>query len=116
MLTLVIPACLTASITVAKAPKGTSSSARTKTDWPSGSRFFPQLRADLIDVDGIVAQKYLLLAVDGDHQTLLGDLFHRLGVRHGHFDAGLQHGRSHHEDDEQYQYDVHQRCDVDVGE
>src|SRR5271166_2590211 len=78
--------------------------------------FFTQARADLIDVDGIVAQKYLLLAVDGDHQTLFGDLFHRLGVGHGHFDAGLQHGRSHHEDDEQYQYDVHQRCDVDVGE
>src|SRR5271166_6310492 len=58
----------------------------------------PQLRTNLIDVDGIVAQKYLLLAVDGDHQTLLGDLFHRLGVRHSHFNARLQHRRGHHED------------------
>ena len=32
MLTLVMPACFTASITVAKAPKGTSWSARIKTD------------------------------------------------------------------------------------
>src|SRR5271169_1016914 len=80
------------------------------------ANLLPQLRTNLIDVDGIVAQKYLLLAVDGDHQTLLGDLFHRLGVRHSHFNARLQHRRRHHEDDEQYQYDVHQRCDVDVGE
>ena len=32
--------CLTASMTVAKAPKGTFSSARTKIAWPSGSRIF----------------------------------------------------------------------------
>src|ERR1017187_7316686 len=44
-----------------------------------------QSRADLVDVDGIVAEKNFLLAVDGDHQPLFGDLLHRLGVRHGDF-------------------------------
>src|SRR5246127_5210538 len=40
MLTLVMPAPLIASMTVAKAPKGTSSSARMNTDWFCGSRIF----------------------------------------------------------------------------
>ena len=40
MLTLVMPDCFTASITVANAPKGTFSSARPDMDWPSGSLIF----------------------------------------------------------------------------
>ena len=84
MLTLVMPACFTASITVANAPKGTFSSARRKMDCPVGSRTFWRSRApDLVDVDGIVAQKNALLAIDGDHQPLFGDFFHRLRLRNG---------------------------------
>ena len=72
MLTLVKPACFTASITVAKAPKGTFSSARTKMDWLRGSRiFWRSFAADLIDVDGIVAQKYALILIDGDAPVAL---------------------------------------------
>src|SRR6185369_6195070 len=40
ILTFVIPVLFTASITVAKAPNGTFSSQRTKTDCPRGSRNF----------------------------------------------------------------------------
>ena len=40
MLTFVMPDCFTASMTVAKAPNGTFSSARTKMDWLRGSRIF----------------------------------------------------------------------------
>ena len=62
MLTLVMPDDLTASMTVAKAPKGTSSSARTKMDWCCGSRIFClSLAPNLVDVDGVVAQKNPLL-------------------------------------------------------
>ena len=67
MLTLVMPDCLTASITVANAPKGTFSSARIKMDCSRGSRIFScSTRGNLIDVDGIVAEKYSLVFIDGD--------------------------------------------------
>src|SRR6516164_3253125 len=57
---------------------------------------------DVVDVDGIVAEKHALLLVDADHQTLFGDFLH--GARFGDidFDPRLQHGSSHHEDDEKY--------------
>ena len=32
------------------------------------------------------------------------------------FDAGLQHRRGHHKNNQQHQHHVHQRRDVDVGE
>ena len=63
MLTLLIPDCLTASITVAKAPKGTSSSARHKDRLMLRVPYLlPQLGANLINIDGIIAQKDALSA------------------------------------------------------
>src|ERR1039458_6733599 len=47
MLTLPMPACLMASITVAKAPNGTSSSERKKIDWCCGSRILCFRRAPI---------------------------------------------------------------------
>ncbi len=117
MLTLVMPDDLTASMTVAKAPKGTSSSARTKMDWCCGSRIFCfSLAAISLMLIGVVAQKNPLLLVDADHQALFGDLFHRPRLGHIDLDAGLQHRGGDHEDDQQHQDNVHQRRDVDVGE
>ena len=72
--------------------------------------------ADFIDIDGVVAQKDPLLLVDADHQPLFGDLFYRPRFGHTYFDAGLQHRRGDHKDDQQDQYHVHQRGNVDVGE
>src|ERR1019366_392705 len=80
------------------------------------ANFLAQPRSDLVDVDGIIAEKNFLLAVDGDYQPLFGDFLHRFGVRHRDLNARLQHGRRHHEDDEQHQHHVHQRGDVDVRE
>src|SRR5450755_969522 len=75
-----------------------------------------QASANLIDVDGIVAEKNSLLAVDGDHQPFFGNFLHRHGMRHGHFNSGLQNGGGHHEDDEQHQHHVHQWGDIDIRE
>src|ERR1017187_9863170 len=75
-----------------------------------------QARSDLVDVDRIVAEKNSLRFVDADYQSLFGDLFDGAGVGHVDFDSGLQYRRGHHENNEQYQHDIHQGCDVDVGE
>ncbi len=80
------------------------------------ANFLLQARSDLVDVDGIVAEKNFLRFVDADHEALFGDLFDGAGVGHVDFDSGLQYGRGHHENDEQHEDDIHQRCDVDVGE
>src|SRR5579872_656785 len=76
----------------------------------------PELGPDLVNVDWIVAQKYLLLLVDADHHSLFGDLFHGSGLRNRDLNAGLQYRRRHHKDDEQHQHHVYERSDVDVGE
>src|ERR1039458_42337 len=78
--------------------------------------FLLQARSDLVDVDGIVAEKNFLRFVDADHQALFGDLFDRTGVGDVDFDAGLQDRRRHHENDEQNEDDIHQGRDVDVGQ
>src|ERR1035441_6860039 len=41
-----------------------------------------QTRSDLVDIDGIVAQKDSLGFVDADHQALFGDLLNGAGVGH----------------------------------
>src|SRR5271157_5841637 len=48
-----------------------------------------QARSDLVDVDGIVAEKNLLRFVDADHEALFLDLFDGAGVGHVDFDPGL---------------------------
>ena len=48
--------------------------------------------------------------------ALFGDLVDGAGLRNGDFDAGLQHGRGDHEDEQKHEHDVDQRRDVDVGE
>src|SRR5262249_58901231 len=78
--------------------------------------FLPQLVADLVDINGIVSQEDALFLVDGDHQPLFGDLFYGSRFRHGNVNAGLQHGRRHHEDDQQNQHNVDEGSDVDFRE
>src|SRR6202166_1910225 len=109
MLTLVIPDCFTASMTVAKAPKGTFSSARIADSLANAG-------GNLINVDGVVAEKYPLILVNRDDDALFGDFFDRAGLGNADLYAGLQNGRGHHKDDQQNQYDVDQRRDVDIGE
>src|SRR3984893_872942 len=74
-----------------------------------------QARSNLVDVDGIVAEKNFLRFVDADDKALFGNFFDRAGVRDVYFDSGLQYRRGHHENDEQHEDDIHQRRDVDVG-
>src|SRR5580704_10901643 len=71
---------------------------------------------NVINVDGIVPEKYALLFVDGDHQSLFSDFLDGAGLRHADFNPGLQNGRGHHKDDQQHQHDVDQRSDIDIGE
>src|SRR5690349_13859528 len=80
------------------------------------TNFLPQPGSDFVDVNGIIAEKYALILVDGEHQTFFGDLLDGSGLGNGHIDAGLQHRSSHHEDDQQHQNHIHQRGDVDVGD
>ena len=117
MLTLVIPELLTASITVAKAPKGHVFIRAHEDELVLRiANLLLQLGADLVDVDGVVAQKHPLLLVNADHHALFGDLFHGARLGDIHFNPGLQHRRRHHKDDEQHQHHVDQRRDVDIGE
>src|ERR1700726_129600 len=80
------------------------------------ANFLSQARSDLVDVDGIVAEKKFLRFVDADHEALFGNLFDRAGVGDVDFDSGLQYRRGHHENNKQHEDDIHQRRDVDVGE
>src|SRR5438093_5955992 len=80
------------------------------------THFLPQLGANLIDVDGIVAQKYALLLIDADHHPLFRDLLDSPRLGHTDFNAGLQHRRRDHKDDEQHENNVHEWRDVDIGE
>src|SRR3981189_1422441 len=74
-----------------------------------------QARSNLVDVNGIVAEKNFLRFVDADHDTLFGNLFDRASVGHVDFDSGLQYRRGHHENNKQHEDDINQRRDVDVG-
>src|SRR5437868_5977051 len=69
---------------------------------------------NFIDVNRIAAKKHPLLFVNADYHALFGNLFHRASARDVYFDAGLQYWGCHHKDDQQHQYDVHQRSYVDV--
>ena len=73
-----------------------------------------ELLGQFVDVDGLVAEKHLLIAIDGDDQALLGDLPDGAGFGYGDVDAGLQDGRGDHEDDQQDEDHVDQGSDVDV--
>src|ERR1700677_59665 len=75
-----------------------------------------QRRSDLVDVDGIVAEKNFLGFVDADHQALFRNFFHGPGVRNIDFDSRLQHRRGHHENDEQYEDDIDQGRNVNVSQ
>src|SRR5580658_1527418 len=75
-----------------------------------------QLRSDLVDVDGIVAEKHSLRFVDADYEALFGDLLDGAGVGHVDFDSGLKNRRGHHENNKQHEDDVDQGRDVDVRE
>jgi len=93
MLTLVMPDCLTASMTVAKAPKGTFSSARTKINCLRGSRIFCRsLLAISLILMASLPKKNALVFVDGDDQSLFRDFLHGASLGHIHLNPRLQHG------------------------
>src|SRR5262249_20345824 len=75
----------------------------------------PQLRRDLVHINWITAQKHSLLAVHGNHQPWLRDLFDRSRLRDGNLDARLQYRRRQHEDDEQHEHHIYQWRHIDVG-
>ena len=69
-----------------------------------------------VDVDWLVLQEDVLLAVDGDDHALFGELIDGAGLGDGHLDAGLKHGRGEHEDEQKHENHVDERRDVDLGE
>ena len=72
--------------------------------------------AELVNVDGIVAEINLLRFVDRNDQALFGDFFYRVSFGDVEFDAGLQDRRGDHEDDQEHEHDVDERHHVDLGE
>src|ERR1017187_679399 len=74
-----------------------------------------QTCCNLVDVDGIVAEKDSLRFVDADDKTLFGDLFHGACARHVDLNTGLQHRRGDHKDDEEDEDDIDQGLYVDIG-
>ena len=72
--------------------------------------------AELMNVDGVVAEIDFLRFVDGDDQALLGDFLNRVRFGDVEFNAGLKDGRGDHEDDEENEHDVDERHHVDLGE
>ena len=73
-------------------------------------------RGQIVDVDGLVLQEDVLVLVDGDDHAFFGELVDRARLGDGDLDAGLQHRRGEHEDEQQHQHHVDQRRDVDLGE
>ena len=115
MLTLVMPDCFTASITDAKAPKGTFSSARDEDRLALGVAYLLlQLGADLIDVDRLVVEENALLAINGDYQAFLGDPFtvSVCGMATSMPDCKI--GAVTMKIDQRHQHHVHQRRDGDL--
>jgi hypothetical protein len=49
-----------------------------------------QAHSDLVDVDGVVAEKYSLRLINADHQPLFGNLLDGAGMRHVDFDSRLR--------------------------
>src|SRR5207237_3837162 len=74
-----------------------------------------QLCANMINVNGIVSQINPLLLVDADNQPLICDFFYATSFGDVYLNAGLEHRRRHHENNQEHQHNVHQRRDVDVG-
>src|SRR6266404_6484752 len=80
------------------------------------ANLLPQACSDLVDVDGIVAEKNFLRFIDADHEALFGDLFDGASVGNVDFDSRLQYRRGHHENNKQHEDDIYQGRDVDVGQ
>src|SRR3979490_985532 len=72
-----------------------------------------QARSNLVDVDGIVAEKNFLRFFDADYKAFVGNLFDGASVGDVDFDSRLQYRRGHHENDKQHEDDIHQRRHVD---
>jgi hypothetical protein len=68
----------------------------------------------------VIADEDALVAAVGRRHRHVEPLFGQLRGprrhREVHFDALLQHGRRHHEHDEQHEHHVHERDHVDLGE
>ena len=81
------------------------------------ARILGEERGEVVDVDGLVLEEDVLVLVDGDDEVRCSvSCVDRAGVRDGDLNAGLQHRRGEHEDEQQHQHHVDQRRDVDVGQ
>jgi hypothetical protein len=89
---------------------------------PKEDTFLPvfQLRldpwAELMNVDGFIAEVNALGFIHGDDQALLIDFLYSARLWDVDFDAGLEDRRGNHENNEQYENYVHERDHVDLGE
>jgi len=110
-----VPDCLTASMTVANAPKERSHRHDKNKLVARVANFLLEAGGDLIDVDGVVAEEYALILVDRDDGAFLGNLLDGAGFGDANFDARLQNGSRNHKDDEQHENDINQRSDVDTA-
>src|SRR5579864_2666749 len=77
------------------------------------------LTGQIVDRNPVSAEEYVAISHDRDEQRVflvgIGHLLWVVHFGHVHADAMLQHGRDHHEDDQQHQHHVHHGSDVDVG-
>ena len=69
-----------------------------------------------LTLTGLSCRKTFWSLVDGDDHALFGELIDGARLGDGDFDAGLQHRRGEHEDEQQHEHHIDQRCDVDLGE
>jgi hypothetical protein len=70
----------------------------------------------VIHVDGIIAQKNVLILVHGDYDFLFGYFVRSFRFGNVDFDTGLQNGSGDHEDDQEDEDDVDERDHVDLGQ
>src|SRR4029453_17216352 len=74
----------------------------------------PQGWPNLVDVNRIVAEKDALLLVNGNDEPFLRNFLNAARARDIELDAGLQNRCRHHKDNQQHQYDVNERRDINV--
>ena len=116
MLMLAMPDCLRVSITDGENAEGNGFVAAEEDAFIGLLELRVDLGAEVVDVDGIVAEIDQLLFVDADDHFLFVDFLDALGLRDVELDAGLQDRRGDHEDDQQHEDDVDERDHVDLGQ
>src|SRR5688572_10715500 len=80
----------------------------------------PHTLGEDVEWNRLLAKKYPAVFPERqghvDEDSLTGDVLCARGDRQAQLDAPLQHGRRHHENDEQHEHHVDKRDDVDFSE